>query len=603
MKKKKHLKKKNLMKRHIGGVKYFRAEDKHQKKKVGALHHNHIHKNVSAHGTGENGRDLNTHKNISQHHESLTHKKDGPGLFGRFKKKNHSQGVSLIPAKLEKKEGEEILENYELEVDGANVQVAVKKGVMGVTYNLYLPEISLPTATLLNELRNELISVTTVSMKELSDPAMFNLIKSRFLSDARRILREKLPHIEKGVENYLLGFLMQEMMGLGKIEFLIVDPSLEEIVIPSAKEKIRVFSKKYGWLQTNLKVEREEEIINYSNIIARRVGRQITILSPLLDAHLVSGDRVNAVLYPINTKGNTITIRKFARDPLTIIDLINNKTCDITLASVLWMAMEYEMNILISGGTGSGKTSFLNACLPFISPNQRILSIEDTRELMLPEFLYWTPLVTRTPNPEGKGEVSMLDLLINSLRMRPDRIILGEMRKESEARVLFEAMHTGHSVYATVHAETASETISRLVNPPLNVPPNLLRSVHLNVVMFRDRKKGIRRVAQIAEFEAEKGSAKANILYRWVPEQDKIVKHSESSRFFEEISRNTGMSESDINSELAEKTNILNFLIKNQIRGLEDFGKVLNLYYRNRELLMKAINKGDKNIILSKHEV
>ena len=144
---------------------------------------------------------------------------------------------------------------------------------------------------------------------------------------------------------------------------------------------------------------------------------------------------------------------------------------------MIWLAIEYEMNILFSGGTASGKTTMLNVCMPFVQPNSRIISIEDTRELQLPDFLYWTPLVTRLPNPEGKGEINMLDLLINSLRMRPDRIILGEMRRAREAEVLFEAMHTGHSVYSTVHADTTSETISRLTNPPLNVPPNLLKAV------------------------------------------------------------------------------------------------------------------------------
>lgn len=434
-------------------------------------------------------------------------------------------------------------------------------------------------------------------MKELTDPEAFSAIKKRFIDDAQRLLKEKLPHVEPQVEDFLVGALMQEMLGLGKIEFLINDPTLEEIVIPSAKEPVRVYTKKYGWLLTNITINTEEEIVNYSNIIARRVGRQITVLSPLLDAHLVTGDRINAVLYPVNTKGNTITIRKFARDPYTIIDLINNKTCDLETASILWLAIEYEMNVLISGGTASGKTSFLNACLPFIPPNHRIISIEDTRELMLPEFLYWTPLVTRTPNPEGKGEVSMLDLLVNSLRMRPDRIILGEMRKHDEAMVLFEAMHTGHSVYATVHADSASETVSRLVNPPLNVPPNLLKSVHLNVVMFRDRRRGIRRVLQIAEFDADKDGAKANILYRWSPEEDKLVKHSESSRFFEIIGRNIGMSQSDINKNLDKKKRVFSWLMKNNLRSLENFGKVMNLYYRNQDLLLDAIAKNNTKIV------
>ncbi len=500
--------------------------------------------------------------------------------------------------KEEKREKKNVIEKYEINVDGAKVNVEITKADLGVTYNLYVPKTDVATSLLLENIRNELVSVTTVSMKELVDPSLFSTIKARFLKEAEKLIKEKLPKIEKGLEDFLVGKLIQEMLGLGEIEFLINDPSLEEIVIPSAKEKIRVYSKKYGWLETNILIDNEEKIINYSNIIARRIGRQITVLTPLLDAHLVTGDRVNAVLYPIDTKGNTITIRKFARDPFTIVDLINNKTCSLDTITLIWLGIEYEMNILISGGTGSGKTSFLNACMPFIPPNQRIISIEDTRELMLPNFLYWTPLVTRTPNPEGKGEVSMLDLLINSLRMRPDRIILGEMRKQQEAMVLFEAMHTGHSVYATVHADTASETISRLINPPLNVPPNLLRAVHLNVVMFRDRRKGIRRVSQIAEFEAEKDGAKVNILYRWSPEIDKTVKHSESLRFFENISRNTGMSQTEINKDLDEKKQILEWMIKNNIRELNNFGKVMNVYYKNRNLLAQAIKKNDKKLIL-----
>lgn len=538
-------------------------------------------------------------KNKSKHH---AHKKIMHLSMG---KKHSPHDVSgIVSSKPEKSREEErkdkVLEKYSINVDGAKAEIEIKREAMFITYNLILPEINPATAVLMHEIRNELISVTTVSMKELTDPTLFSSIKNKFIEDARKLFRQKLPKLEGEVENLLVGLLMQEMLGLGKIEFMISDPNLEEIVIPSAKENIRVYCKKYGWLESNIKIEKEDDIINYSNIVARRVGRQITVLSPLLDAHLITGDRVNAVLYPINTKGNTITIRKFARDPFTMIDFIQNKTCDLDTVCLLWLAIEYEMNVLISGGTGSGKTSFLNACMPFVPPNQRIISIEDTRELMLPEFLYWTPLVTRTANPEGKGEVSMLDLLINSLRMRPDRIILGEMRKQQEAMVLFEAMHTGHAVYATVHADSAAETISRLVNPPLNIPPNLLKAVNLNVVMFRDRKKGIRRVMQVAEFEAGKDGANANILYRWVAELDQINKHSTSSRFFEDLSRNTGMSQTEINKELTDKKTILSWLLKNNMRSLEDFGKVMNMYYRRKDYLLDLIKRGDKNVLLGK---
>lgn len=491
-----------------------------------------------------------------------------------------------------------VLETYEIEVDKAKVRIDIVQETSTKKYNLVVPEIGVATKSLLDEIRNELVTATTVGMKEISDPEAFGTIKKRFMQEAREILLEKLPHIDNEMSDFLVGKLMQDMLGLGDIEFMVNDPLLEELVIPSAKEPLRVYHKHYGWLKTNLKISREEEIINYSNIIARRVGRQINILSPLLDAHLVSGDRVNSILYPISTKGNTITIRKFARDPYTIIDLVKNNTIHLDVAVLLWLATEYEMNVIISGGTASGKTVILNACMPFIPPNHRIISVEDTRELMLPDFLYWTPLVTRTPNPEGKGEISMLHLLVNSLRMRPDRIILGEMRKKEEAMVLFEAMHTGHSVYATLHADSAAETISRLTNAPLSIPANLLKAVNLNVVMFRDRKKGVRRVLQVAEFEEIQETMKANILYRWIPEGDKMIKHAESSRLFEDLARMTGRSKSQIDEDLERKKEILKYLIKENIRDLTNFGKVMNLYYTNRDTLLGAIKKDNLKKLL-----
>jgi len=513
---------------------------------------------------------------------------------------NEKSKASSVPKKpsttqgfgdLTTSQAEKVFEEYGLEVDRAKVNIKIEKTFEGLRYTVEIPEIKPGTQALIDEIRNELITVTSFGAGEVMEQKSLAGVKARFMTQASKMLREKVPGIEPETEYFLVGILMQDMLGLGKLEFLINDVNLEEIVVVSSKEPARVYHKKYGWLKTNVMVGSEENINNYANIIARRVGRQINVLDPLLDAHVVTGDRANAVLSPISTKGNTITIRKFARDPWTVVDLIKNKTVSLDVASRLWIAIEYEMNVLISGGTASGKTSFLNACLAFIPPNHRIISIEDTRELMLPDFLYWCPLVTRTPNPEGKGEVSMLDLLINSLRMRPDRIILGEMRRQMEAEVLFEAMHTGHSVYATVHADTAAETISRLTNPPISVPVNLLKAVNLNVVMFRDRRKGIRRVSQLAEFISSKEGVNANILYRYVSERDSIEAHNDSLSFFEDLGRHTGMSETDINKNLDEKAGILKWMIKNELRSLNDIGKIMNLYYTNSEALFEIIKK------------
>jgi archaeal flagellar protein FlaI len=459
------------------------------------------------------------------------------------------------------------------------------------TYHIAVPKLTIATKALMDHIKDGLISEVTISNKEIVDPKSINVIKKRFEKKAKGLLKDRVSSLSEETINFLVNVLMQEMLGLGEIEYILNDANLEEIVITSSKEPVRVYHKSHGWLETNIVPKNEEQILNYSNIIGRRVGRQISALTPLLDAHLVTGDRANAVLFPVSTKGHTVTIRKFSRDPWTLVDFVKNNTVTAEILSLIWLSIQYEMNVLISGGTASGKTSFLNVCMPFIPPNQRIVSIEDTRELQLPKFLYWCPLTVRQPNPEGKGEVSMLDLLINSLRMRPDRIILGEMRKKEQAEVLFEAMHTGHSVYATVHADTVEETIQRLTNPPIEVPKNLLTGVNLNVVMFRDRRKGFRRTLQVGEFvpsmDESGASVKPNVLYRWKPATDKMVEHAAPLRLFAELSRVTGMSMEQINRDLQKKQRIINWMVKENISNVDDVGALMREYYTDPEAVLK----------------
>ena len=493
----------------------------------------------------------------------------------------------------------EKIEEYTIKVDNLELNISIVGG-KGVTklYNIQAPKVAPATKALLDSIKHGLIREVIVSTTEILDPKAISTMKEKFSQKAFILVKAKMPSVSDDVARLLVNVLMQDMLGLGEIEYLMGDENLEEIVIISSKEPVRVYHKKHGWLETNIMVDSEEKILNYSNIIGRRVGRQITTLSPLLDAHLITGDRANAVLFPISTKGHTITIRKFARDPWTVTDFIKNGTVTSKLIALIWLAVQYEMNILISGGTASGKTSFLNTIMPFIPPNHRIVSIEDTRELQLPKFLYWCPLTIRQPNPEGKGEVNMLDLLVNSLRMRPDRIILGEMRRKDQAEVLFEAMHTGHSVYATVHADSISETIQRLTNPPIEVPKNLLAGVNLNVVMFRDRRRGIRRVFQMGEFipSEEEGlpTVRPNILYRWKPMTDEIVEHSSSIRLFEELSRHTGMTLSQIDQDILIKSKILDWMVKSNVRYVDDVGEVIRKYYIDTDSVVEMIGGVEK---------
>jgi len=484
-----------------------------------------------------------------------------------------------------------MLDNYYIELDIFSVNVNIvenKKGFVN-RYIVRFPKLDEGTEAIYQEIKNRLITQIQIASYDVTEKR--ELLKKEFTEKAKREVEKLLPGIDENIKKYLIGRLVQEMLGLGKIEILLADPNLEEVVINSSKEPIQVYHKKYGWLETNLKIDSEEEIANYASIIGRSVGRQITTLTPLLDAHLPTGDRVNATLYPISNEGNTITIRKFRRSPWTITDFIANNTVSAEVAALLWLAIQYEQNILISGGTGSGKTSFLTTLMPFIPPNQRIISIEDTREIKLPDFLHWVPLVTREPNQEGKGEVTMLDLLINSLRMRPDRIILGEIRRSREAEVLFEAMHTGHSVYGTIHADTAMQTYKRLVTPPISVPETLIEAIDLFVVMFRDRRKGIRRVYEIAEvpYTTLKTIERINILYRWDPSSDKIYKNRDSKKTIAKLKMMTGLSDSEIEEEIKNRIKVLRYMVEKNINDVNSVGKFVSLYMKDPEYIMNKI--------------
>jgi flagellar protein FlaI len=502
----------------------------------------------------------------------------------------------------------EVLSSYSIIADNVpgNVMIVKRPEEFTPIYEIKFPEIEPATQAVLDSIKERLVEIVKIEISEILDPKAMEEIKKRFLISAGEEIAKELPQISEKEKKILSGYLVHEMLGLGRLEIVLNDDNLEEIVINNSMEPVWVFHKKFGWLKTNLIIPSEDKIYNYASLIGRKVGRQITNLNPLMDAHLITGDRVNATLFPISTKGNTITIRKFRREPWTIIHFIDPKLKTISkeVAALLWLCIQYELNILIAGGTASGKTSLLNALMPFIPPNHRIISIEDTRELRLPDFLHWIPLTTREPNPEGKGEVSMLDLLVNSLRMRPDRVIVGEIRRQREAEVLFEAMHTGHSVYATLHADRAEQVIRRLVNPPINLPESLLEALHLVVVQYRHRRLGIRRTLEVAELipgEAGRIPPRLEILYRWKPRTDTIEKVKNSIRLINEIRLHTGMSDEEMEEDLKEKEVILQWMLDNNIKTVNTVGKVVAEYYHDKKRILKIVKKkGHPEEILGK---
>jgi len=411
-------------------------------------------------------------------------------------------------------------------------------------------------------------------------------------------IKKHFPDVDKKTMNFLKSYLIQKSLGMGNIEILMNDVNLEEIAINNADEPVWVYHRKHGWLKTNIMLESEEQIKHYASLIGKKVGRQITVLEPLMDANLSTGDRVNATLLPTSLKGNTITLRKFAAKPWTITDFIINRTISAEAAALIWLGVQYELSIIISGGTATGKTSMLNVVSNFFPPNQRIISIEDTHEIQLPKFLHWIPMITKLPNPEGRGAITMLDLLVNSLRMRPDRIVVGEIRRKQEAEVLFEAIHTGHSVYATVHANDTNETITRLTNPPIDIPKSMIPAVSMILVQYRNRRTGVRKTFQISEILPDSST---NVLIQLNIRKDKLEKANNSVSIMKTLEMFTGMTRNEINRDIKEKELVLKYLVKHNINTVDEVGKVMAEYYTDKDNFMKIV-KSNKALILEKNE-
>jgi pilus assembly protein CpaF len=298
--------------------------------------------------------------------------------------------------------------------------------------------------------------------------------------------------------------VMDEVFGLGPLEPLLQDPTVTDILVNTASV---VYVERGGVLErTNVVFKDEHHLMHIIEKIVSKVGRRVDESSPMVDARLPDGSRVNAIIPPLAIDGAILSIRRFGTDPLTAKDLLDYGAMKPVMMDVLQKAVKARLNIVVSGGTGAGKTTLLNVLSGFISPRERIVTIEDSAELRLKQE-HVVRLECRPPNLEGKGGVRQRELLINALRMRPDRIVVGEVRGE-EALDMLQAMNTGHDgSITTVHANSPRDAIARIetmaMMANLNLPANALRlqiaaAVHVIVQVSR-MSDGSRRVTHITE--------------------------------------------------------------------------------------------------------
>lgn len=305
--------------------------------------------------------------------------------------------------------------------------------------------------------------------------------------------------------------ILHETFGLGPIEPLLYDPDISDILVNRYNQ---IYVEKFGKLSKVDFVFRDEaHLLQIIDRIVSKIGRRIDESSPYVDARLPDGSRVNAIIPPLAMDGSVLSIRRFGADPLKMSDLLAFGSLNQNMAMLIEGCVKARLNLLISGGTGSGKTTLLNVCSEFIPENERIISIEDSAELQLKQE-HVVRLETRPPNIEGKGEVTQRDLVRNTLRMRPDRIILGEVRG-GEALDMLQAMSTGHDgSLSTVHANTTRDAMARLevmvLMAGMDLPERAIReqiTSAINVVIHLARlSDGSRKIVQISEVTGMEGN-------------------------------------------------------------------------------------------------
>ncbi|MFQ5975872.1 MAG: CpaF family protein [Candidatus Hydrothermarchaeales archaeon] len=478
---------------------------------------------------------------------------------------------------------------------GPGYKIIKKKDEKTPIYLVALPILSDNEKKLVREIEKKAIVDIAIDPEAILDREKK---KKTFLREVVQFIKNRYPDVSQEKRNSFSSLIVQDMVGYGLLDPLLSDDALEEVMLLSTGKSVYIYHRKHGMCKTNIFFETDEAAIKIIARIARSVGRRVDASSPLLDARLRDGSRVNATVPPISLGGPSLTIRKFKAEPLTILDIINFGTLVPDVAAFLWLAVEgYEVrpaNILVSGGTGSGKTTTLNCLGSFVPQTERIITIEDTAELQLP-VKHWIRLETRPPNVEGKGEISMDMLLRNTLRMRPDRIIVGEVRG-SEANTLLTAMNTGQSgSLGTLHANNARETVTRLTSAPMNVPMVMIPALNLILMQNRLHHKGktIRRVTEIAEV-AGTGTFQLNTIFEWDPKSDVVKPTGVPIMLKRKLADLRGVDINIVEEELDRRTKVLEWMIKKDVRGVKKLGRLINEYYIDPEGFMKKVEEAAK---------
>jgi len=415
--------------------------------------------------------------------------------------------------------------------------------------------------------------------------------RNKFLKDyLRKKLIENLEEKNElpGNLDIVLSLAMSQFYGYDILGVLLDDDNLEEVMVNGVNIPAFIVHRKHGMCISNIGFEDDESLESVIQKIAKNVGRVINEKQPLLDARLPDGSRVNVTVPPASPRGSSITIRKFRQRPFSIVELIKTGTMSEGLAAFLWVCVEglgiRPINLILAGGAGSGKTTTLNAISAFVPQYERVVTVEDTLELNFKFLEDWIPLEA-VPAILGKDSPITMDMLVrNTLRMRPDRVVVGEVRGP-EAIQLLVAMDIGlNGSMGTLHANSARETTTRLMQAPMNVPMAMMPLLDLIIVQNRVYTKdgGIKRyITQVSELgNVTHGIVELGDIYEWNPVKNDLVRTQYPIMLKDKLARSAGITKQELDAELKNREKLLKYMLDNDIMEIYE---VLRMIWRYKQ--------------------
>jgi flagellar protein FlaI len=433
----------------------------------------------------------------------------------------------------------------------------------------------------------------------------FKLIPDKTPEISERYLRKTMDGLLQGMnvrlnplsKERIFYYIRRDFIGYGPIHAMMNEYQVEDISCDGVGVPIFIYHRKYGSIRSNVKFNAAVELDGFVVWMAQKCGKHISVASPMLDATVPDGSRLQETLSThVTKKGSSFTIRRFRENPFTFVDLIKFKTMSTEMVVYLWLAIEHGQSMLICGGTASGKTTTLNAILLFIPPQMKIVTIEDTRELNLPHE-NWVPTLTRSgfgaKNPvtgKAPGEIDMFDLLTMGLRQRPQYLMVGEVRG-SEAYTVFQAMATGKASYTTFHAESTQAMVHRMENPPINLPRALLTALDLVLLQAQVKvgTKMTRRVKGLTEIvglDPETNELITNTAYSWNPADD-TFNYSGHSYIYEKVQAQKNWSMREVEREVKRRIDLIAYMQNIGVNNYLDVSRIISAYYKDPEKVAK----------------